>query len=158
MAEISGDSTFIGSDDVDSRIEVLENEQDYKVVRLRNDDVLAIFDDEEDALQYITDEDYNPERVIVRQRKLDEDDAQELRNLTRLRESVGSGSWTLYNENYFDVSWARDEAAGELGVSFSQLDDWPLNLVDWSDAANERRDYLYDYIYEFDGTTFYGSE
>lgn len=147
----------IDDDDVDNRIQELEDEQVYEVVRLRDDFVLESFDDETEAEEYIDKEDYNPERVIVRQVELDEDDAEELERLRNLREAVGVSSYTLYNESYFTADWARDEAISQ-GIRRGLLDEWPLSQIDWEEAASQRRDDLYEYSYTFDDTTFYSAE
>jgi hypothetical protein len=151
---------MIDNDDVDSRIEELEEKEGYEVVRVRNDAVLATYSDPDDARLYIEDEDYDPERVIVRAVELDEDDAVELRQLRKLRDDVAvSSSWTLYNESYFDEEWTKGEARDQLGLSgYVDFDSWPLSLIDWDDATSERRDVLYEYSYSFDGTTFYSAE
>jgi hypothetical protein len=159
MAEIDGYNTTIEKSDVENRIDELEDSAGYDVIRLRNDNVLASFSDEDEAGQYIEDEDYNPERIVIRRQELDEDDARELRDLRRLIDAVDvSGDWTLYNDNFFDADWAKSEATDQLGVPRDAVYEWPLDLVDWDDAARERRDALYEYAYLFDGTTFYGSE
>jgi hypothetical protein len=159
VAEIDQYNETIDSSEVNNRIDELEEGQGYEVVRLRNGDVLANYDDEDDARQYIQDEDYDPERVIVRERELDSDDADELFNLRKLRDAVGvSSGWTLYNESYFDQDWVRDQARSDLGSRYVDFDSWPLSLIDWDDAAASQRDSLYEYSYEFDGVTFYGDE
>lgn len=156
MSVSSSDET-IGKYEIDNRIAELEEEGEYDVVRLRNDEVLATFDNEEDAQKYIEDEDYNPERVVVRQQELDEDDRLELSRLQRLLSDVGDvDDFTLYRSDYFDAAWAKGEAVSELGrIDF---DSWPLNLIDWDDAAVDRRDSYYEYSYDFDGSTYYSSE
>jgi hypothetical protein len=161
MADIDGYNTTIEKSDVENRIEELEGQRGYDVVRLRNDEVIEQFDDEDEARQYIEDEDYNPERVIARQRDLDDDDAEELRNLRKLIDDVGvSGDWTLYNESYFDSGWAQERAREALGLSYraDPFGDWPLSLIDWDDAAGDQRDAEYPYEYTFDGTSFYSED
>lgn len=158
MAEIDGYNTIIGKSDVEARIEEIEGSQGYDVVRNRNGEILETFHEEAEAEQYIEDEDFNPERVTVRRAELDEDEATELRGLKKLIEDVSvSSDWTLYNENYFDADWARDEARNQLprGADF---DSWPLSLIPWDEAAAEQRDALYPYEYTFDGVSFYGEE
>lgn len=155
---IDRNDTTISDGAVNSRISDLESETGYDVVRLRNDEVLATYADEDDARQYITDEDYDRERVVVRENELDENDQQELDNLRELREAFGrTGTYTLYNEDYFTEEWARGEARDVLG-SDTDLDSWPLNAVDWDEAASERRDDLYPEETDFDGQTFYYAE
>jgi hypothetical protein len=153
--------TTIDDGDVDSRIEDLESELGYEVVRVRNDEVLAEYDDEDEAEQYIQDEDYDTARVIVREKELDDDDRTELDNLRELRDDLGGESvtYTLYNESFFDDDWAREQASDELGIARGQVDEWPLSLLDWTgDVATERRDALYPNEVEYDGTTFYYDE
>ena len=151
-------SNSIDSSEVSERIEELENDQEYEVVRLRNEETLASFSDRDDAEQYIEDEDYNPERVIVRQNGLDDDDTRELSNLRYLRANLGEDDgWTIYNEDYFDSDWARDQAVGE-GFTRSALDEWPFDLIDWRDAADQRRDYYYENTVTFDDQVFYYSD
>lgn len=133
----------------------------YDVVRKRNGEVLESFSDAEDARQYIEDEDYNPERVIVREQEADEDDLAELAGLRELDANAGEAfgrAWrnrevTLYNQNYFDSSWARQQAENVLG-SDTDTYAWPLNLIDWSAAAEARRDERYTSV-TFDDTGFY---
>lgn len=161
MAEIDGYTSIIEKSEVESRIEELEDSLGYEVVRLRNGEVIKRFDDEDEATQFIEDEDYNPDRVTVQKESLDEDDAEELHNLQRLISDVGdSGNWTIYNESYFDSDWVRGRAADALGIgSYSgKFDEWPLNLIDWDDAAADQRNEEYPYEYRFDDTTFYGEE
>ena len=158
MTEINGYNTIIDKSEVEARIGELEDGCGYDVVRTRNDEVLSTFDNEDKAAQYIVDEDYNPERVVVRPAKLDDSDAEELRGLRRLISDVDEDSdWTLYNADYFDADWARNEARDKLpaGVDF---DAWPLDMIDWDDAAGNQRDALYPYEYTFDGAAFYGED
>lgn len=154
---ISRYQTSIDSDEVAERIGELEDSADYEVVRTRTDEVITTFNEREDAENYISEEDYNPERVIVRQEELGTDDAAELAALTALQNELGSGSWTIYNDDYFDSDWARDQARETLGRGVD-LDSWPLNQIDWSEAAEEERDSLYPYTYSFDGGLFYADE
>jgi hypothetical protein len=148
--------TTIDDTQVDNRIDELEGEIGYNVVRLRNGEVLATFGDEEDAEAYIRDEDYDRARVDVQEQELGEDDRWELDNLRELRDTLGiSNSYTLYNESYFDADWAREQAQDELNVSSSVLDEWPLDQLDWDDAARERRDARYPEDIVFDGASFY---
>jgi hypothetical protein len=149
----------IDSSDVANRIEELESEQEYEVIRVRNDEVLATYEYEDDAEQYIVDEDYDRVRVIVRQQQLDSDDSRELERLRVLVTEVEnylSGPWTLYNEDFFDENWAQEQAKELLGVRYTG--DWPLNQVNWDDAARERRDSDYPNEFTFDGVTFYAEE
>jgi hypothetical protein len=151
--------TIISDSAVDNRIDDLESKLGYDVVRVRNDEVLITYADADDARQYIINEDYDSERVIVRENELDEDDQRELDDLRGLREALGGDSadeYTLYNEDYFTEEWARGEARDTLGSV--DLDNWPLSQVDWGEAADERRDDQYPETIEFDGQVFYYEE
>lgn len=157
--EIDGYTTIIQSDNVRNRISDLEEDRPYDVIRLRDNGVIESFDVYYEAQSFIEDEDYNVTRVAVRMQELDDEDAEELSSLRSLVDQVAvSGDWTLYNESYFDVEWARDEAAEKLSVSRYTLDEWPLSQIDWDEAATELRDDRYNYTYGFDNTTFYGDE
>jgi predicted secreted protein len=160
---INRDSQKISSDDVKNRLREIEDGQGYEVVRVRNNEVLFT-DNEKDAeeacRQYIEDEDYNPEQVIVRIQDLGEKNAAELSRLRALQdEATRFGSnWTLYRENYFGIAWAKSQARGELDLSFYRnLDGWPFSEINWAKAASSRRDARYSLI-EFDGRNFYGKD
>lgn len=150
---------------VQSRIEDLESDTEttYAVTRERNGEVLETFGDADDARDYIDDNDYNPERVVVRESDPDQEDVDELEMLqvldsdcaTEFGREWNDGEVTLYREDYFDADWARGEAADTLGVQLDDLDNWPLNLIDWSNAAGDRLENNYTQI-EFDGATYYG--
>ncbi len=158
--EIDSINTIIDENEVESRITEIEDSQAYEVIRLRNDEVLGTFNDQQDAEQYIQDEDYNPERVIVRQQQLNDDETRELSLLRALRDKVTaelSSGWTLYNESYFDEDWAKSETREVLGSRVS-TDAWPLSEIDWDDAAVARRDDYYPNEYTYDGVTFYARE
>lgn len=151
----------IDYDDVNGRIEELENSRRYEVVRLRNPGDALFEDADEDACRtFIEDEDYNPERVVVRRRDLDADDSAELDRLLALKDEADGEFgeyWALLREDYFDAGWAQEEAV-ELGaIRRAALDEWPLSLIDWDEAATQRRDDEYT-EYRFDGETYYGRE
>lgn len=150
----------IGYDNVMDRIEELEEGEGYEVVRTRNDEVLFADDDEDACRAYISDEDYNPERVIVRPAQLDDDDAAELDQLRALKYEADAEfgeSWVILREDYFSEEWAREEALETAGISRRGLDAWPLTLIDWAEAARERRDSKYS-LYSFDGEAYYGRQ
>ena len=156
--EIDGYTSTIDRDEVVARIEEIDENQGFKVIRVRNGEVLETFDDEDEARQYIEDEEYDKTRVVVEEDELDEDDAEEKRKLQKLLDDVAVDSnWTIYNESYFDADWAQEEARDVLGRS-ADFDSWPLDRIDWDDAAIEQRDGRFEYEYTFDGTSFYGDE
>jgi hypothetical protein len=166
---ISGSMNEISYQQVQDRIKELEEDTAtaYEVIRVRNDETLAGgYADENDARRYIEDNDYDPIRVIVRETDSDADDVQELYDLNALNEhcqsvfeSIGS-EWneesTLRSPGYFDGNWARGQAADVLGFQISDTGNWPLDLIDWDEAAVERRDADYALI-TFDGAEFYGA-
>lgn len=150
----------IDDDDVDSRIAELDDDLEYEVVRLRNDEVLFTDADEDTCRTYIEDEDYNPDKVIVRRQELDPDDAEELSRLRDLKDEAEAelgSTYFLARSSYFSESWARDEAAEVLGGRID-LDEWPFTEVDWSDAADARRDEQFSATFTYDGETYYGRE
>ena len=153
---ITSSDTVIESDEVSARISELEAQR-YTVVKLRNSEVLDSFDSAADAESYIDKEDYNPERVVVRPAELGDDNAAELAQLRSLRDSVNvSSSWTLYNRSYFTDDWAKSTAREMLGSI--NTDSWPLNLVNWREAARQERDRRYPRQYSFDNVIFHGAE
>lgn len=87
----------ISDTDVNNRITELESAKaSYDIIRLRNDEVLATFDDEDDAEAYIRDEDYDRARVVVRAQELNANDQQELDDLQELRDTLsGTGPLTI---------------------------------------------------------------
>lgn len=141
----------------------LETETTYTVVRDRNGEELAQFGDEDDARQYIEDNDYNPERVIVRESEPERADVDELEMLGVLNsdcESEFGRAWAngdvmLLRQDYFDADWAKGEAADLLNVSTDDLSSWPLDLVDWGEAADQRLSNEWTEI-SFDSETYYG--
>jgi hypothetical protein len=143
---ITTDNTTINSSDVIARIEELEEETgiEYEVYRTRNDEVIASFDVLNEAESYISEEDYNPDRVKVRETdKGDEEDRDELRSLRDFdsdgRSTFGTFTWqdgiTLINENGIGQEYARERAESENPRV--DWDTWPFNLIDWDYAATE---------------------
>lgn len=162
MALYDSYTTRIDSDEVRARISELEGSKgtQYVVYRTRNDEVLSTFDDEEDAAEFIEDEDYNPERVKVRQQEgeLDDADAEELQELNELNAEGERDidDWNfgiaLIREDAVDEDYAKEEARSQLRFGFD-LDVWPFTYIDWADAASgllEGRDYV-----RFKGSEFY---
>ncbi len=166
MAEINSTRETISYPEVSARIEELENlAGQYEVIRLRTGDILkGGFDNEDNARAYIDTEDYNPVRVGARPAALDEQDATELDELREL-DGEAAGIWsewikndvTLYRNDYFSADWAREQVKELLSVSTDALSGWPLNLIDWSDAATERRDAGYTSI-RYDDTDYWGAD
>jgi hypothetical protein len=164
MSIDSSDLT-ISASDIRSRIEELEEEGEirYVVYRTRNLDEIESFDSEDDAQEFIDKEDYDPDRVKIKENGLDEEDQRELEQLGELESlavSYFGGAFkddnlTLYRYDFFDSEWAVGQAENAIG-SFSRYD-WPFDQIDWEEAAREKRDEDYTSI-EFDGETYYGED
>lgn len=128
-------------DEVTSRIDALNEDQEYEVYRVKNDEVLDTFDDEDEAREYIDDEDYDPDKVMVRG-GLDDDDRDELEALQSFdREALSDvPEWrdgsTVYSADYIDESYAKERAV-ELAPRGVDFDEYPFNLIDWSEAADQ---------------------
>lgn len=154
------DSEYVTSRDVADRIEELEGGGMFDVIRERNREVLASYESKKDAKKYITDNDYDPGRVIVEKNRLTDDDQQELDDLRGLADDAASifgSSWTegmtLYAGRYFDSNWAREQARSE-GLNPGA---WPLTLINWDEAAASKRDKSWTLVY-FGSKDFYGQE
>jgi hypothetical protein len=101
--------------------------------------------------------------VTVRMRiaDLETPELMELRELNRTCEVIfGIGVWesgfNLQSAAYFTAQWARDRAAGTLGLDDrSLLSEWPLDQVDWDKAAVSLRDENYKGV-TYKGVTYYG--
>jgi hypothetical protein len=154
---ITNEDTEVTSTGVSARIGVLTAVSRYEVVRLRTGEVLFAGSSQEACRSFITDEDWNPERVVVRE-NLDEDTVAELGSLLALQESalarLGTRSWILREDDYFDASWARGLALPILGAG-ADLNAWPLSVIDWERAAFELRDASWTPV-PFDGLSYYG--
>jgi hypothetical protein len=135
-----------------------------QIVREGQDRELGRFKTAVAAEEFISFNDYNRGRVDVdiADAKLNEEDEAELESLQRLsaagRTLFGTTQWTngvlLQCSGFFDASWARGLAADEL-KPLDGVDSWPLNLVDWEEAADQRRDSDYLRI-EFDDENYWG--
>lgn len=172
---ISSIDMAIESSDVRLRITELEGRPRVvtsAVVR-RNprpgqDRVLGSFAAIVDAVAFIDNNDYDKTRVGVEITSGGDNEADRL-ELERLRllndagmSVFGDVQWTtggvrLYESDFFDSDWARSQAQEELNLAdSSDLDSWPLSLIDWDRAAEYRRDLDYSRVV-FDGVNYYGS-
>ena len=140
--------TITNRDDViDSRdvISALADLEPWKVVRnglydasgnYLGDEGISSFATEEEAGQFMADEDYDPVKVRV---ILDEDAAEELESLNNLADqaSAVSPDWeygeTLVRADYFE-EYAR-QFAQDIGADIK--DSWPQRHIDWEAAAEE---------------------
>lgn len=128
---------------------------------------LGRFETEKLAFEFIDFNDYDGFRLKVDNDAapaLDADDQEELDRLRDLSEAgmrqFGSYEWisaniVLHDVSYFDRTWARQQAQDEFGPD-ANLDDWPLDQIDWDEAADQRRDG--DYVAVNFGTeTYWGA-
>jgi len=141
-----GDS-YIDSDVVVSRIadleSELEDEQLFQVISVASGDSLGNFDSEEDAEQFIADEDYVRERVRISESdsEVDQDELSELRQFSEEGESeFGYSTWKsgirLTRADIINEDFARDRAEDQ-GVSWSsELDGY----INWKEYAEDLTD------------------
>lgn len=179
---IRGTDTEIDSANVIERIAELEDElrrqgdKSWRIIRNRTGTVLTdgspdgaeprTFRTSFEARAFLDTGDYNQDRFEIRYvpAGLSENDSAELNRLRELdrdgQDTFGVLAWRdlgvlLRPDGYFDEDWAKDQARDELGIGRSRLDEWPLNLVDWDDAAQQRLDGSYSKV-AFEGNDFYG--
>ncbi len=164
---ISGPALPVGdetkSTDIIRRIRALSNPvRTYAVIRNSTGSTVATLSSGLLARTYLDQNDLNPERftVTAQDKSLSAAETAELSNLQALN-AVGASefdSWargiTLYRREYFSADWAEKEAAQVLNIS--DTGQWPLNLVNWEEAAAKRRATCYIRI-ESRGTSFWGS-
>jgi hypothetical protein len=121
-----------------------------------------------EAREYLDLRDYNLDRFTIQGGPvaLSLDDQEELRELKELndagRTAFGSPQWItagvkLYNDEFFTEEWARNKTVEQLGVSFYRLDEWPLSLIAWDDAVEQRLNDNYTRI-AFGDQIFWGSD
>lgn len=80
-----------------NRLNELEQEMTlYTVYRLRNGEALYTSRDKSAAEDYITENDYNPERVKVSESVSDSDNAEELADLRKFRDAVVAAKGQAY--------------------------------------------------------------
>lgn len=149
----------INSDDVRTAIrELTEDSVKFAVIRNRNDEELGLFDDRTEALDYIDEEDLNPERVRVDE-TVDPDIADELADLKRL-DSDGDNNisgWgygvTLYRESYVDEDFAKSRYEETNDIRGLDLDAPPFSFIDWDRYADLLKEDAEEI--DFDGVTYY---
>lgn len=142
----------LDSDEIVSRLNELRELRDEKtfvVFRVRNGEEIEKFDDLDEAEQFISDEDYDPERVQVRAdaRELDDDEAEELEELEQI-DDEGSGIFSdwgsiiVQRESEVDAEdyareYIRDNYLTSLSRDlFNALEDY-VNFRDLGDSLLE---------------------
>lgn len=132
--------------EVERRIDELAESGDteFEVYRVKNDDVIRTFDDEDDANEFIDTEDYDTSRVSVRSSGgLDDDDQQELNDLREFDAECGRDvpNWNygtvVYNEHETDSDTVKEIIKNKYGRPGVDFDEFPFNLIDFSEASDE---------------------
>lgn len=132
------------------RITELEAGTQCQAVRARNGEVLFQGADESACRTFIEDEDYDPERIIIRRREPGGDAAAELKQLAALKADadvrIGSGNWALYASVYFTQQVIARAICQRLGLpAESDFEKWPLSVIDLAEAGDAllTEDYAY---------------
>jgi hypothetical protein len=133
--QFDGDD-YIDSDDVVTRIA----EQLFVVLSNATDEELGRFGAEEDAEQFIEDEDYVRERVRIAEEdsEVDKDELSELREFDEEgRSTFGSSTWEsgvrLTDENIITQSFAQERFQDNYGSWPDELDGY----IDWERYAED---------------------
>lgn len=142
-------SSRLDSEEIVSRLEklrALKDEETFVVYRVRNGEEIESFDERSEAEEFISDEDYDPERVKVRAQaqELDSDDAEELEELERINadgESIFSdwGSITVTREYEVD---AEEYGKEYIGNNYGTRSDLYSALDGYIDFEQLGRDLL----------------
>lgn len=138
----------------------------YTLTRNRNNTLEGTFPSLAEATAYLDKEDLAPARFTLSQvaSKLSPAEAAELAGLTDLdllgRRTFGGKPWDfggveLRPGRYYGTGWARNLAITRLGLTASQLNDWPLSLIPWTTAARDELTQNYRGVL-FGTTQFYG--
>jgi hypothetical protein len=125
---------------------------------------LGRFENAVAAEEFLNFNDYNRGRFSIDTLApgLGEEDAEELQQLRQLSEAgrnvFGDTTWAggvlLLPDSFFTAEWAKRQAEDEL-KPLDGIDSWPLNLIDWSEAADVRRETDYSCV-EFGGGDWWG--
>ena len=159
---------YISSDEVQERLQELKNTRDdeelFVVVRVRSGEEITRWGSEEAAREYIDEEDYDPERVMVKEDE-SEVDLEELARLDRINDWGESsfddwGDVTVRLDSTIDADYAKQNAidTGQIGYR-ADLDSFPYSFIDWDGAADyllgnaeqasikDKNGYAYVYVY-----------
>lgn len=154
------DSAAITSAAVIERLADLRGTAGYTVTRDRTGEIVFRAATEDACTTWLSDEDYNAAKFTVAGRALSTAQAEEVRELALLLDSVSTRlgtTWALYGKGYFTEDWARAQAQaqGLLSGTGYELGNWPFDLIPWAAAATAKRDA--DYLaFRFAGADFYG--
>jgi hypothetical protein len=134
-------------------------------VRAGQNRELGAFDSYPDAEEFILREDFDRQRVTLvgKLQNLNVEDTSEVNRLRQLSIAgasiFGGVQWAngvvLQCAGFFDDDWAKSQAADELNIDSDDVDSWPLDLVDWDEAAGQRRDSDYLCV-RFDDEPYFG--
>lgn len=148
MPLIDSFTAAIDRDSVTGRISDLESEVTvWAVTRRKNGTVIDTFSSEEDAADYIEEEDYDTDKVFAEETTdTDSDEYRELSALRAFDEEALSAidDWrfgtTLINAGQIDDDYARQRAIDTGSLRAYQLDEYPFNFIDWEAAAEDLAD------------------
>ena len=148
MSLIESYTAAIDRDSVTERISDLESEVTvWAVTRRKNGSVIERFSNEDDASDYIAEEDYDTDKVFAEETT--DTDSDEYRELTALREFDQEAlstvdDWrygtTLISADQVDDDYAKQRAIDQGDLRAAQLDDFPFNFIDWEAAAEDLSD------------------
>jgi len=161
VTSISRDTEQFSSFDVTARITAILADAGYAVTRARTGRIVFAARTEEACSAWLRDEDYDPERFAIARGPLMNDDAAELDRLRAIKLQaltlLGSASWAMFRKDWFTADWAKSEAEDLAGLTAKDLAVWPLNCIDWKQAALHWRNAGYVAI-AFDGADYYARE
>lgn len=157
--KFDGDDT-ISSTDVMERIAELEeavNDLGYRVVRDSDGETIGTFPDEEEAEAFISEEDYDPDRVSVVEDEPDEGDVEELEELQEFerncRSTFGSYEWNsgivLRDDDTVDADFCEEYVRENYGTWPNELNGY-INWDSYADSFLNGRDYA-----ELNGNYYY---
>ena len=118
------------------------------VSRTGQEKILGRFATLQEGEDFLDRNDYRRARFYVLENSDADRKNEELKRLMTLEkravEAVGLSRWadgvTLTDKDLLGPDWARSEAMTATGVSSLALIQWPMNLINWTAAANIRRE------------------
>lgn len=148
MSLIDSNTATIDRDAVTARIEELESEVTvWAVTRRKNGSVIETFRSEDDANEYIEEEDYDTDKVFAEETtETASDDYAELSALRAFDQDALSSvdDWkygtTLLSAAQVDDDYAKKRAIDLGALRAYQLDEYPFSFIDWEAAAADLAD------------------
>lgn len=130
---LDNDQDIIDSRDVIARIAEL---MPFRIDRKGTDDVdIAEFKTREEAEQFLKDEDYDPEIMVITEIDEEAIELSQLKNLAEQGRNLEDWEYgvTLVRDSYFE-EYAK-QYAEDLGLLPSEPS-WPLAFIAWDEAAD----------------------